>query len=242
MRTPHNLLQVSENCESCRLRQHGFFCEVDRCSLKNFDRIKHLSAYSKGAVLFVENEPPRGIFLLCQGEVKLSLSSADGKTLTLRIAKPGEILGLMAAITGAPYEATARTVKPSQVAFVRRDDFLKFTKEHPVVYEKVLHQIAASYAQACEQLRSVGLFPVATRLARVLLEWSSVAAETGSVSPSGPCVTVPLTHGEIGELIGTTRETVNRTLRDFTERRLITLDGPALTIHNRKALEKLAAA
>jgi len=238
VRSAYNLIQVSENCETCRLRHHGFFCEVDRCSLGSFDRIKFLSAHPRGAILFVEKEPPRGIFLLCQGEVKLSLSSADGKTLTLRMAKPGDVLGLVAAVTGAPYEATAQTTKPSQVAFVARDDFLRFTKDHPVVQEKVVHQIAASYARACEQLRAVGLFPIATRLARVLLEWSNGAPER----KSEPCITLQLTHGEIGELIGTTRETVSRTLHDFTERRLITLDGPAVTIRDRKALEEVAAA
>jgi len=130
MRGPYGF-ELSENCQMCKLRKAGFFCQLAPKAVKDFDAVKSVSAYPAGAVLFMEKQDSRGVFLLCEGEVKLTISSSEGKTLILRIAKPGEILGLMASISGKPYEVTAETIHPCQVAFVRRDDFLRFVAQHP---------------------------------------------------------------------------------------------------------------
>lgn len=102
--------------------------------MKGFNAVKSPAEYPAGALLFLEKQDPRGIFVLCAGEVKLSISSSAGRTLILRIAKHGEILGLMATLSGNPYEVTAETLHPCQVAFVRRDDFLQFVAKHPEAY------------------------------------------------------------------------------------------------------------
>ena len=93
--------------------------------------MKSSATYPAGAVLFLEKQDPRGVFVLCAGQVKLSISSSAGKTLILRIAKAGEILGLMAAMSGSPFEVTAETLHPCQVAFIRRDDFLQVRRKAP---------------------------------------------------------------------------------------------------------------
>ncbi len=159
---------------------------------------------------------------MCGGEVKLSISSSGGKTLILRIAKPGEILGLMATLSGSPYEVTAETLHPCQVAFLRREDFLRFIAKHPEAYQGVVRQFSSLYSGACEQLRTVGLSTSAPeKLARLLLEWSS---ETKNGKPMTQ-IKMPLTHEEIAEFIGTTRETVTRTLSEFKNRNLVALQG-----------------
>ena len=105
-------LELTRSCENCRLRSEGFFCQFSKRVLQVFDSIKYITAYPGGAVLFVEEEPPRGVFVLCQGRVKLSMSSSEGKMVTLRTAKPGDVLGLHAVVSGKPYEATAETLGP----------------------------------------------------------------------------------------------------------------------------------
>jgi CRP/FNR family transcriptional regulator len=168
--------------------------------------------------------------------VKLSISSSAGKTLILRIAKPGEILGLMAAMSGIPYEVTAETLRPCQVAFVRRDDFLHFVAKNPEVYQGAVKQLSTLYSGACEQLRIVGLSASAPeKLARLLLEWSPERKDTKRGTP----IKLPLTHEEIAECIGTTRETVTRTLSEFKSRQLVALEGSTLMISNRQALETI---
>lgn len=237
MRGPYGF-EPNQDCQSCKLRANGFFCQLTPAALKDFNAVKSPATYPAGALLFLEKQDPRGVFVLCAGRVKLSISSSAGKTLILRIAKPGETLGLIAAISGSPYEVTAETLHPCEVAFVRRDDFLRFVDKHPEVYQAAVGQLSTLYSGACDQLRTVGLSASAPeKVARLLLEWSTEARDTKQRTP----IKLPLTHEEIAEFIGTTRETVTRTLSEFKSRHLVALEGSTLMISNRPALETIGA-
>ena len=232
MRGPYGF-EATESCQSCKARANGYFCQLSPAALKDFNAVRSTATYPDGSILFLEKQDPRGVFVLCAGQVKLSISSSAGKTLILRVAKPGEILGLTAVMSGTPYEVTAETLHPCQVAFVRREEFLRLLAKHPEMHEGVVRQLMMLYTGACEQLRTVGLSASAPeKLARLLLEWS----------PDSNQVKVPLTHEEIAEFVGTTRETVTRTLSDFKTRNLVTLHGSTLTIANRPGLEALSGA
>jgi CRP/FNR family cyclic AMP-dependent transcriptional regulator len=228
--------EIPENCASCQMRAEGFFCDLSAAAMADLSAIRSQATYPAGAVLFLEKQNPRGVFMLCAGQVKVSISSSEGKTLILRIAKAGETLGLMATLSGAPYEVTAETLHPCQVAFIRCDDFIRFVEKYPEVSRAVAAQLSGLYRRACSQLRTVGLSSSAPeKLARLLLEWS--AGLKGSKPDSQ--IKVPLTHEEIASHIGTTRETVTRTLSNFKQRRLVTLQGSTLLISNRAALESI---
>jgi CRP/FNR family transcriptional regulator, cyclic AMP receptor protein len=235
MRGPYGF-EVSDSCENCGLRAVGFFCQLEPQTLKDFTAVRSTATYPGGAVLYLEKQDPRGVFVLCAGEVKLSISSSAGKTLTLRIAKPGEILGLMAVLRKTPYEVTAETLHACQIAFIRREDFLNLLAKHPEMHGGVVKQLTTLYSGACEQLRTVGLSASAPeKVARLLLEWAS----EGKPTRSGTQIKLPLTHEEIAEFIGTTRETVTRTLSDFKNKHLVVLQGSTLTIADRAALESI---
>ena len=155
----------------------------------------------------------------------------------MRIARAGELLGLVAAMAGTAYEVTAETIHPCQVAFVRKEDFQRYLANHPDASKNVFNQMSSQYTDACEQLRTVGLSSSANeKLARLLLTWSARAPKTRT----GTHITMPLTHEEIAEFIGTTRETVTRTLSEFKNRQLISIQGSALNIPDRAALEDMA--
>jgi CRP/FNR family transcriptional regulator len=235
MRGPYGF-EPNESCQSCEQRTNGFFCQLSAPAIKDLNAVRSSATYPAGAVLFLEKQDPRGVFLLCAGQVKLSISSSGGKTLILRIAKPGEILGLMATMSNTPYEVTAETLHPCEVAFIRREDFSRFVAKHPEVYQGVIKQLSTLYSGACEQLRTVGLSTSASeKLARLLLDWSPQTKEPKQNTP----VKLPLTHEEIAEFIGSTRETVTRTLSDFKSRQLVVLHGSTLLISNRPALESI---
>lgn len=230
-------MELNDGCKTCRLKSAGFFCELSPAALKDFDAIKSTATYPKGALLFMERQDARGAFVLCEGEVKLSISSSEGKTLIMRVAKAGEILGLMAALSGGAYEVTAETLHPCQVAFVRREDFQRFVAKHPEASQGVARQMTMQYQAACEQLRTVGLSASAQeKLARLLLTWSAGIEQT----KGGTRIKIPLTHEEIAEFIGTTRETVTRTLSDFKVRHLVAIQGSTMMIPSRAALETFA--
>jgi len=238
MRGPYGL-ELNDGCKTCRNRGAGFFCQLPPSSVKDFDAVKSTATYPKGALLFVEKQDARGVYVLCEGEVKLSISSPEGKILIMRIARAGELLGLMATMAGQPCEVTAETIHPCQVAFVRREDFLRFLANHPEASQNVVRQMSSQYRGACEQLRTVGLSASAhEKLARLLLTWSEGIQQT----KEGTRLTLPLTHEEIAEFIGTTRETVTRTLSDFKVRHLVSIQGSTLMIPNRAALETFANA
>ena len=228
-------LELVENCLICKLRTDQFFCGLPKTSLEDFERIKFKAAYPAGAVLFVEGQNPRGIYMLCRGKVKLSTTSADGKTLILKIANPGEVLGLHATVSGTPYEITAETGQPCQLNFIKRDDFLRFLQQHGDACLKAAQHLSKDCQSAYQQIRSLGLSHSAPeRLARLLLEWAQEERD-GRIK-------VALTHEEIAQIIGTSRETVTRTLADFRKKQIAVLKGSTLTIRNKGALERLVGA
>lgn len=215
----------------------AFFNNLPQAAQSDLQALWHTSQYPSGMALFTERDAASGVRVVLEGEVKLSMNSADGKRLILRIAKKGEVLGLASTLSGRPYEMTAETLYPVRIAYVRRSEFLEFMTRHPEVYQMVSEELSRSYTLACHQLRTVGLSASAPeKLARLLLEWS----ENGQKTERGTRCRFPLTHGEIGEFIGASRETVTRTLSVFKSRRLVDFHGTTLTIPNRAALENLA--
>jgi CRP/FNR family transcriptional regulator, cyclic AMP receptor protein len=238
MRSPYGM-EVSEKCQVCALRTDGFFCNFSAGALKTLETIKFTTVYPEGAILFVEEEAPRGVYLLCKGRVKLSMTASDGKTLILRIVKAGDVLGLNATVSGQPYAATAETLEPCQVNFLRREDFLAFLRTHPEAALAAARQMSSSYQAACQQIRSLGLTHSAPeKLARFLLQWST----RGQATKQGIRVPLTLTHEEISQIIGTSRETVTRTLGQFRNNQWAVVRGSSLVIQDKAALEHFAAA
>ncbi len=229
-------MELVESCVVCKLRNESFFCALPPRTLEAFERIKFPSSLPRSSVLFVEGQSPRGIYLLCKGRVKLSVNSSDGKTMILKIAEPGEVLGLHACVTGIPYELTAETVQPCQVVFIKREDFLKFLTEHGDACLTAAQHLSNTCHNAYDTIRTIGLSHSASeKLARMLLE----LATEGEQTKDGIRVKLALTHEEIAQIIGTSRETVTRLLASFRKRQMAILKGSTLLIRNRPALERL---
>jgi CRP/FNR family transcriptional regulator, cyclic AMP receptor protein len=236
MKSPYGL---PAECLACHLRCDHFFCALSPESLKALNQIKHATAFPEGAVIFVEGQAPRGVFMLCQGQAKLSTTAKDGKTFIMRIAKPGEVLGLHAVVIGKPYEVTVETMQPCLLNWVNREDFLPFLKKHGDACLHAVQHISRDYHDACNVVRSVGLsHSISERLAKFLLESSA----EGQVANGAVCARLALTHEEIAQLTGTSRETISRILSEFRRKHIVELKGSALIIHNKLALERLVAA
>jgi CRP/FNR family transcriptional regulator len=229
-------LDIVDSCTLCKLRHDSFFCELPKATLQAFDAIKYAAAYPGGALLFNEGQMPRGIYLLCRGSVKLSITAADGKALILRIAEPGEVLGLHATVNGTPYEMSGETLHPCQINFIKRDDFLRFLREHGDACMRAAQHLSISCQNAFDLIRALGLSHSAReKLARLLLEWASDGEQTSE----GIRVKLAMTHEEIAQMIGTSRETVTRILGNFRSRQLAVIKGANLLIRNRAGLQRL---
>jgi len=133
--------------------------------LKAFDQIKSLVSYPRATVLFSEGRPVRGIYILCDGRAKLSICSDTGRRLTLRIAGPGEVLGLGAALSNTAYEVTAELLDNSQVVFVRRKELLKFLRDNRGVCMEVVRMLSQDLHGAYERVRTIAM--VRTRHPRI---------------------------------------------------------------------------
>jgi len=226
-------LQVEQRCADCTLRSSNFFCELEGPELHEFEALKLTKVYPKGTMLFMEGQDSLGIYMLCQGQVKLTTSSADGKIMILGIAHAGDILGLSAVISNFEHETSAEVVELCQVNFIPKAEFLRFIKRHPAACLSAAKQLGRNYYTAHKLICSLGLSDsVFVKLGKLFLSWSGNGhAGSGQVRLKNT-----FTHEEIAEMIGTSRETVTRALRDMRERGLVTLKGSDLMIHDHRSL------
>jgi CRP/FNR family transcriptional regulator, cyclic AMP receptor protein len=232
-------LSCVESCIRCHLHSRSFFCDLSPRTLQAFEQIKHAAVFPEHAVVLVEGQAACGVFILCQGRAKLSTTSKEGKTLIVRIAEAGEVLGLHAVVTGGRYELTVETMRPCQLNFVGREDMLRFLREHADAALHATQHLARDCSDAYGVVRAIGLsHSVSERFARFLLE----TAANGKVRNGRVRVRLAMTHEEISQLVGTSRETITRLLSEFRRNELAELQGSTLIIHNRPALKSLVNA
>jgi len=235
MRAPYGL-NILDNCLACPMREEALFCHLPEAALQRLNEIKSTAVYPKSAMLFIEGQQPRGVFVMCAGKAKLSTSSAEGRTVITKISKPGDVLGLSATISNRPYEVTAEMIEPGQANFITRDALLHFLRDHGVVALRVAEELSRNYYTAYEGIRTLGLTnSPSERFAKLLLGWSNAQANNGNPLQ----LKLTLTHEEIAEIIGTTRETVSRLLSQFKRKQLVQFKGSNLIIRNKAALEQM---
>ncbi len=231
--------EEANGCANSQAQRGGdFYKRLSPAAFKDLTAMEFPQSYGANVVLFAERQPSKGIFVVLDGEVRLSMNSSEGRRLSLRIARKGEILGLSSALSGRPYEFTAETLYPAKIALISRQDLMNFVTRHPEVYPAVIEELSRHVTLACDQLRTVALSASAPeKLARLLLDWSDDKSKE-----SGGRVRFSMTHEEIGEFIGASRETVTRTLSTFRTRQLVAFQGSMLTINSRTGLASFAGA
>jgi CRP/FNR family cyclic AMP-dependent transcriptional regulator len=235
LRAPYEL-NILDNCLTCQVREEHLFCNLSVQAAQRLNEIKSTAVYPKGAMLFIEGQQPRGVFVLCAGKAKLSTSSREGKTIITKISDSGDVLGLNAVVSNRPYEVSAEMMEPGQANFIPRESLLQFLKDHGEVTLRVAEQLSRNYYTAYEEIRTLGLTSSPSeKFAKLLLSWSVKTTQ----SDGSAQLKLTLTHEEIAEIMGTTRETVSRLFSDFKKKQLLQLKGSTLLIRNRSALEKI---
>jgi CRP/FNR family cyclic AMP-dependent transcriptional regulator len=148
---------IQPSCLQCGDRADRALCDLPSDALRDFDGLKSVVEYPRGTALFREGHAARDIFVLCSGRAKLSLTSEAGRRLTLRVAGPGEILGLSAALAGSAHEVTAELVENAQVAVIKRKDLLQFLRMHRDACLHVVGLLSQDLHIAYDRVRAVGL-------------------------------------------------------------------------------------
>jgi len=210
--------------------------DLSETTANSLRAISAVARYPRGTVLHCEGHPCRGVFVVCVGRAKLSTSSSDGETIILKFSGPGETIGLPETMTGKPYEARAEVTEPSEIHFIERANFLRFLSQNGDAAVQISREMGTVCHSLMANVRELALRHSARkRLARFLLRWCAAR----SCRDGYPSAQFALTHEEIGQAIGSSRETVTRLLSDFKKNRLIhfrdsslvIVNGPELTIH-----------
>ena len=229
-------LHFVENYRTSRILRDNLVCSLSPDTVRDLDAISTPRMFTKGDILFVEGQEACGASVIRSGRVKLSASSADGKQLILRMAEEGQAIGLPGTITGKPYEVTAEALERTQVNFVRRGEFLQFLRKHSDAALRVATMLCHIYHATYQEVKYLSLSTSAPeKLARFVLDLAEVSTRDNGPIPT----TLALTHEEIGEMIGSSRETVTRLFSTFKKKQWLELRGSTLIVKNRKALQEL---
>ena len=194
---------------------------------------------TKREELFHKGDEGAQVYVVIRGKLKVLTTSDSGDDVVFSILGPGEVFGEIALLGGTPRTATVTAIDPCELLIIDRRDFLSFLRGHPDVAINLLEVLAQRMKRVSELVEDTLFLNLPLRLAKKLL---SLAHAYGEPHAEGLRLDLKLSQEEWGDLVGTTRESVNKQLRAWTEDGLITVDRGYIVIHNRRELEKLAGA
>jgi CRP/FNR family transcriptional regulator, cyclic AMP receptor protein len=225
-------------CQNCPNAGKHAFCSLGEDARRFLESNSIAMEYPRGTVLFREGDQCDAIFVVCSGKVKVSVTSREGRTMILRIADGGDVLGMSAALGGEPYEVTAEALEPSRVRVLHLKSLEYLLYHFSDSSICAARALAEDYKVAFDEARRFALPETpAGRLAKLFLDW----AEEVKGRSTTPTITMALTHEELASMTAPTRETITRTLGRFRKEKLIAIRGVALTLLQPSALEQLSA-
>lgn len=221
--------KLIQNCLKCPIRHEGFFCQFAPRILEELNSIGQLALYPKGAILFWKGQAPLSAFVLCSGRIRTSATSARGRSVAFRIAKGGNILGVCSLLLDQPYTVTAEALEPVQAKIIFRAELMRFMQTHKEVSQRVAVFMSENLVESYQQVTRIVLSSTPkSKLISLLLD---MANREGHPSESGNLrLDLHLTHAQLGELIGISREMVSRLLSELRKQGLIQTKGTSVTL------------
>lgn len=202
---------------------------LDECHTSH---VRYLdSIHGRGKVLFAEGEPARGVYLLRAGRAAVSISSSEGRVITLRMAQAGDVLGLNSVLRKSAHDATVKALEPCRTDFIPRAELLELMRTSPASARVIVKLLSHELDELTSRTRSLLLPQTASaRLAKLLLEWGRQSGRIHRI----------FTHEEIAQMIGSSRETVTRLLASLSRGKIIEVNSESIHIRDHAALQKMA--
>lgn len=222
-------------CKHCSNRFQSVFCKTENDKMEEINAIKICSTIKKGDTIFREGSYASGVFCINTGKIKLSMFGDEGKEQIVRMAKPGDIIGYKALLSGDRYSATASALEDCNVCFIPREIFLLILQKDASLSFEMMKLLSNELKKAEEKITHLAQKPVRERVAETILflkETYGVDAENN--------VNVTLSREEIANLVGTATETAIRLLSEFNKDHIIELSGKKIKILNLNKLVKTA--
>lgn len=233
----HSKLRRAHSCAECEYRTLRMFCNLSPEALREFNEIGVQLTVPRGSIIFYEGDAAISVTVICTGQVKLSCSSAEGRTLILKIALSGDVLGLSSVVSGTEYEVTAEALETCLVKSIPKDSFLRFLEKHGQASMHAAKALSQEYRSAYLDARRLALSTsVQARLASLLLDWGRAS----SCGTHEMRFTMSLTHEDLANLTGTTRESISRSLARLQEDKLIQIRGSSILVPDPDKLEAVS--
>ena len=218
------------------LKQVKLFSDLSDVAMDEMNKMTRMEAFKKKQPIYLPGDPGDFVYLLKSGRVKISKIGDDGKELTLAILEPGEIFGEIDVLEETTRDTVAEVLDDAHICLIRREDFERFLKSQPQCSFKLTKLIGFRLKQIESRIEDLVFRDAPARLAHLLL---SLASSFGTEDPDDHAIKTKVTHQELANLIGTTRETVSLTLGQFRQAGLITMEKRQITILNEKGLTQL---
>jgi len=223
------MLQNQTTDKRYLLADHFLFGQLEANEIDNILTLAIQRKFSAGQIIFQKGEEGNSMMIVLSGEVKIGAISADGREIVLNIIHPGEVFGEIALLDGKSRSADAVALNDCQLLIIRRRDFLPYIKKHPEVAVQLISLLCEKLRNTSNTLENIGLLSIPARLARLLLQM----AETNHQDTSGNKVLKirsTLSQRQIGNLIGATRESVNKQLRAWQSDGIILQETDSISI------------
>jgi CRP/FNR family transcriptional regulator, cyclic AMP receptor protein len=218
------------------LRKHPIFCDLDPEALDQLCRYAKHSSLKRGATIVSKGDPGNSLIAVISGTVKISISSPDGRSAILNLIGPGEIFGEVAVLDGLARTADATANTNCEIYVIDRRDFLPFVRSQPALAMKFIELLCTRLRWTSDQVEEVILQDLPGRLASALLRLT----EKHKLAQGGR--TIAITQQEISEMVGMTRESINKQLRAWATRNWVRLEHGAIVVLNAGMLRALAEA
>ncbi len=218
------------------LKHIRLFDGLSQSEMHEMERITRMEEVKKRQPLYLPGDPSNSVYVLKQGRVKIANTASNGKEVTFDILEPGEIFGELDVLEDSPRTTSAEALDDALICVIPRKDFDQYLSMHPNVTIKLTKLIGLRLKKIQSRVEDLVFRDVPARLAHLLLE---LRKSEGVPEGGGTRLRVKLTHQEMANLIGCSRETVSTTLGQFRDEGHIHMDGRSITIVNEKGLSKL---
>jgi len=218
------------------LRKHRLFSELDGPALDQLCRYAKGRKFKRGATVFAKGDSGNALYAVVSGAVKMSVSSADGQSAMLNLIGEGEIFGEIALMDGLARSTDAVASSACELLVIDRRDFIPFVQSHATVAMKLIELLCSRLRWSSEQIEQLILQNLAGRLANALMRL------TEKRQPVAPGQSLTITQQEISEMVGTTRESINKQLRVWAANNWICLEHGSIVILDSRPLAVLSKA
>lgn len=211
------------------LQQIPLFSSLNQSELEAIDRVSITKIFPKDKIILLEDEDGDTLFIIINGKVKVTTFSESGKEVIFSILNEGDFFGEMSLLDGKPRSATVVSMDDAKIQLIRRTEFYRLLEDHPRIALRLLEELASRLRKADERIESLAILDVTGRIAGILLQ---LAEDRGIEKNSEVLIQSRPTHQELANMVGTTRETVTRVLKQLEDKSYIIMAGKDVTILN----------